>query len=64
MIKSGYSGIFLIKKETIYNEVTNMNDEDVKIYIPKANQTDIPYDNTSEVKIYPSVSAEHSEHLP
>lgn len=41
-----------------------MHDEDIKIYIPKTTPTNIPKDDTSEVKIYPSFSAKQSEHLP
>lgn len=41
-----------------------MNDEDMKIYIPKSIPTEICDNDSEEVKIYPSVSAEHSEHLP
>ena len=48
-------------------EVTNMNDEDMKIYVPKSGGIPHCENETDDVKIYSSVSdsaAEHSAHLP
>lgn len=41
-----------------------MHDEDIKIYIPRATPPEITADDSSEVKIYPSVEARQPEHLP
>lgn len=41
-----------------------MNDEDMKIYIPKTNPPEICDSESDEVKIYPSVESRQSEHLP
>lgn len=44
-----------------------MNDEDMKIYVPKSGGIPHCENETDDVKIYSSVSdsaAEHSSHLP
>lgn len=41
-----------------------MNDEDMKIYVPKPTTTEICGNDSDEVRIYPSSEARHSEHLP
>lgn len=48
-------------------EVTNMYDEDMKIYVPKSSGIQHCEDETDDVKIYSSISApsaEQSAHLP
>lgn len=41
-----------------------MNDEDMKIYIPKSNPSEICDNDSDEVRIYPSAELQQSEHLP
>lgn len=41
-----------------------MNDEDMKIYVPKSTPTEICDSDSEEVKIYPSADLQQSEHLP
>ncbi len=41
-----------------------MDDEDMKIYIPKSNSTEICGNDSDEVRIYPSSDLRQAEHLP
>lgn len=45
-------------------EVISMNDEDMKIYVPKSIPTEICDNDSDEVRIYPSAESQQSEHLP
>lgn len=55
---------FSWQKEIIIAEVIKMNDEDMKIYVPKSIPTEICDNDSDEVRIYPSVESQQSEHLP